>query len=105
MPYYVYIVELDREVLQSKKFRVKNPSLNPKKKCFYVGQSAHTPEVRFQKHKAGYKANIFVKKYGIGLRPRKYKKYNPMKTREEALEIEQFLTHKLRKKGHGVWSN
>ncbi|GAH10594.1 unnamed protein product [marine sediment metagenome] len=39
------------------------------------------------------------------LRPRKYKKYNPIETREEAERIEQLLTEKLRKKGHGVWSN
>jgi len=105
MPYYVYVVELEKEVLTSKKFRVRNPQLNPKKSCFYIGQSAHLPEVRFQHHKAGYKANNFVRKYGLWLRPRKYKKYNPIETREEALEIEQLLTNKLRKKGHGVWSN
>ena len=32
-------------------------------------------------------------------------KYNPIKTREEAERIEQLVTEKLRKKGHGVWSN
>lgn len=105
MPYYVYVIELDKEVLQSKKFRVRNPGLNPKKACFYVGQSAHMPEVRFQKHKQGYKANNFVKKYGVCLRHRKYKKYNPIKTRKEALKTEQYLAEKLRRKGHGVWSN
>jgi predicted GIY-YIG superfamily endonuclease len=105
MPYYVYVVELDKAVIQSKKFRLRNPQINPKKACFYVGQSAHLPEIRFQKHKEGYKANTFVKRYGVRLRPRTYNKYNPIKTREEALNIEQYVTNKLRKKGHGVWSN
>ena len=105
MPYYVYVIELDKEVLKSKKFIVRNPNVNPKKACFYVGQSAHEPEIRFRQHKEGYKSNSFVRKYGLWLRPRKYRKYNPIKTREEAEEIERQLTNKLRRKGHGVWSN
>jgi hypothetical protein len=105
MPYFVYVIELDREVIKSKKFRSRNPNLNPKKACFYVGQSAHNPEIRFWQHKRDYKSNSYVKRYGLSLRPRKYKKYNPIGTRKEAEIIEQKLTEKLRKKGHGVWSN
>ena len=105
MPYNVYVIELDQEVLNSRKFRKHNQYLNPKLVCFYVGQTYHPPEVRFRQHKEGYKANRFVKKYGIRLRPKKYQKYNPIKTRKEAEEIEQKLTEKLRAKGHGVWSN
>ncbi len=105
MPYYVYVIELDKEVLKSKKFRVRNPDINPKKACFYVGQSVHEPEIRFNQHKQGYKSNSFVRRYGLWLRQRKYRKYNPIKTREEAEEIERQLTNKLRRKGHGVWSN
>lgn len=105
MPYNVYVIELDKEVLTSKKFREKNPYMNPRKTCYYVGQTSHDPIVRFQQHKAGYKANRFVKKYGLRLIPRKYKKYNPIEKRKEAELIEQWLAQKLRKKGHGVWSN
>ena len=105
MPYYVYVIELDKEVLKSKKFRERNPNFNPKKACFYVGQSVHEPEIRFKQHQQGYKSNSFVKRYGLWLKPRKYRKYNPIKTREEAEEIEQQLSNKLRRKGHGVWSN
>ncbi len=36
---------------------------------------------------------------------RKYSKYNPIETREEAEKIEQELANKYRRKGHGVWSN
>ena len=105
MPYYVYVIELDKEVLKSKKFRIRNPNINPKKACFYVGQSAHEPEIRFKQHKEGYKSNHFAKKYGLWLKQRKYKKFNPIKTREESEMLEKKLTKKLRKKGHGVWSN
>ena len=105
MPYYVYVIELDKEVLKSKKFRIRNPNINPKKACFYVGQSARIPEIRFNQHKEGYKSNNYVRRYGLWLKQKKYKKYNPIKTRKEAEIIEQKLSEKLRKKGHGVWSN
>lgn len=105
MPYYVYLIELDEKVLKYKKFLMHNPKMNFKKTCFYVGQSAHKPEIRFKQHKAGYKSNTLVKRYGLRLKPWKYKKYNPLKTRKEAELLEKRLTEKLRKKGHGVWSN
>ena len=105
MPYNVYVIELDKEVQTSKKFQRQNPNMNPKKACFYVGQTSHEPDTRFRQHKQGYKANSFVKKYGLYLRERKYRKYNPIETRKEAERIEQELTDTLRKKGHGVWSH
>ncbi len=105
MPYNVYVIKLDKEVLKSKKFRERNPNLNLRRACYYIGQTSHDPNIRFQQHKAGYKSNSFVKKYGIRLVYRKFKKYNPVKTRKEAEELEKWLTHRLRKKGHGVWSN
>ncbi len=105
MAYNVYVILLDKEVLNSKKFRTRNPNLNPRRTCFYVGQTAHDPETRFKQHKQGYKANSFVKRYGIRLVWRKFQKYNPIKTRKDAEQVERWLTNKLRKKGHGVWSN
>ncbi len=105
MPYNVYVIELDKEVLFSKKFREKNPNINIKLACYYVGQTTHDPKTRFKQHKIGYKANRFTKKYGFRLVTRKFKKYNPIEKREDAEEIERWLAQKLRKKGHGVWSN
>jgi len=105
MPYNVYIIKLKKEVIKSKKFRDKNPYMNPKRTCYYIGQTAHDPITRFEQHKAGYKSNNFVKKYGTNLAWRLFKKYNPIKTREKAEYIEKLLTEKLRKKGHGTWSN
>jgi len=105
MPYNIYVIELDKAVLTSKKFQEKNPRLNPRRACYYVGQTMHDPVVRFHQHKAGYKANRFVKQYGVRLLPRKCKKYNPLQNRREAEQMEQWLAERLRKKGHGVWSN
>ena len=105
MPYYVYVIEMDKEVMQSKKFRKRNPKMNPKLPCYYVGQSYHKPEVRFKQHKEGYKSNSYVKRYGLRLLPKFYTKNNPIQTRKNAEYIEQQLTKKLRAKGYGVWSN
>jgi len=105
MAYNVYVIKLNKNVLNSKKFRVKNPNMNTRKACYYIGQTCHDPKTRFKQHKYGIKSNSFVKRYGLKLVPRKFKKYNPIKKRKDAEKIELFLTEKLRKKGHGVWSN
>jgi hypothetical protein len=105
MPYYVYVIKLDKEVVKSRKFRERNPDMNPRKACYYVGQSVHEPTIRFRQHKERYRSNSFVRRYGVGLKPRRYKKYNPIETRAEAERIEKVLTEKLRRKGCGVWSN
>ena len=105
MPYNVYVIKLDKEVIKSKKFREKNPNMKPKLACYYVGQTSHDPITRFKQHKAGYKSNNFAKRYGKNLVWRIFKKYNPIETREKAEYIETKLTEKLRKKGHGTWSN
>ena len=105
MPYNVYVIELDKAVIHSRKFREHNPHMNPRRACYYVGQTTHDPMCRFHQHKAGYKANRFVKKYGLRLEPRIFSKFNPITKRKEAEKIEQWIALKLREKGHGVWSN
>jgi len=105
MPYNVYVIELDKEVLVSKKFREKNPHMNPRLACFYVGQTSRDPTTRFKQHKTGHKANRFAKKYGLRLEPRIFTRFNPIAKRKEAERIEQWIAEKLREKGHGVWSN
>ena len=97
MPYYVYVIELDKKILQSKKFTERNPNLDSDKPCFYVGQTCHDPDTRFKQHKDGYKSNSFVRKYGLWLRRRKFKRFNPIDTREEAERIEKELSEKLRR--------
>lgn len=103
--YYVYVIELEPEVANLRKFREKNPNYIKGNGCFYIGQSSRLPELRFEQHKEGYKSNKYAKYYGKKLRPDLFKKYNPIPTRKDALSMEEYLGKKLRAKGAGVWFN
>jgi len=111
MPYYVYVIELDKAFSGSLKAREANPDARSDKPCIYVGSSQKTPEERFQEHingKRNRRGPLYSKvvfRYGIRLRPRLYEKYNPLKTRVEAELKEKELTIKYRKRGYTVWSN
>ncbi len=65
MPYTLYVIELDREVFNIRRFREENPDHRPDKPCVYVGMTGRTAEQRFEQHKSGYKANRYAKKYSI----------------------------------------
>ena len=66
MSYYVYVIELDKEVGKIKKFRIKN--LNTLwKSMFLCWSTARAPLLRFKQHKEGHKSNSFVKKFGLNL--------------------------------------
>ena len=105
MSYYVYVIELDKKVGKIRKFRNQNPEYLYGNRCFYVGQSARAPLLRFKQHKEGYKSNSFAKKFGLKLMPNFYQKYNPIPTRKDAEELENYLASKLRDRRYGVWSN
>ncbi|MBT3251164.1 MAG: GIY-YIG nuclease family protein [Candidatus Marinimicrobia bacterium] len=105
MSYYVYVIELEKEVSKSTKFRNENPGYIYGKRCFYVGQSARAPLLRFKQHKDGYKSNTFARRFGLKLVPEFYEKYNPIPTRKDAEELESYVAQKLRKVGYGVWYN
>ena len=102
----VYVIELDKAVLDDRRFREANPDHDPRKPCVYVGQTGKTPQERFETHKTGpsRQANKFVKKHGLRLKPRLYARYNPM-TREEAERREGELGSRLRSKGYAAWWN
>ena len=89
--YNVYVIELD-------------PSLRAgEKPAVYVGETTRTPEERFEQHKAGYRSSKWVRKFGVRLRPRLYRSYNPIATREEAKAIEKRLGEKLAARGYTVF--
>lgn len=102
--HHVYVVELDESVLKDKKFVAANPNRHPDLSCLYVGMTGLTPEERFKNHKAGHKANKYVKKYGLHLLPSLYEYYNPM-TYEKATAKEKELAEELRAQGYPVWQN
>ncbi len=105
MKYYIYVIELDNCVGKSKKFKKQNPYLVFGSRCFYVGQSVKAPMLRFKQHKDGYKSNSFARRFGLHLVPEFYEKYNPIPTRKDAEELEEYVAHQLRKKGFGCWFN
>ena len=104
MPYSLYVVELRRAVLGESRFAARNPGHRGDKPCVYVGQTALTPEARFEQHRAGYKSNRYAHRYGVRLRRKLTTNRGPFETREEALRAEEALAESLRRKGYAVWS-
>lgn len=98
----VYVVELDPAVLREPRFVRCNPDYLPGALCVYVGMTGLLPDERFDKHKAGIKANRFVKLYGLRLLPQLYECFNPMPY-DAACEMEVELAIDLRERGFGVW--
>lgn len=102
--FHVYVVELDPIVLEYPRFRAANPDYRRGYPCVYVGSTGLTEEVRFARHKAGIKANRYVRDHGIRLRRCPYTGRAPFDTRMEAEEAERSLALRLRAKGYGVWT-
>ena len=105
MKYYLYVIELNKQVGKLVKFRKQSPKFLLGNRCFYVGQSAKKPSIRFRQHKDGYKSNTYAKQFGMRLVPKFYEKYNPIPTRKDAEELEEYLAMKLRQDRYGVLSN
>jgi len=103
--HYVYVINLDKKVLNIKRFREENPDYIEGKPCVYVGQSVLEPKVRFEQHLNGYKANRYAKKFGNFLRNKNTGVNNPYDSRKAAEKAEPETAKRLRAKGYGVWSN
>lgn len=95
-------VELSQDVLLNARFMRSNLGYQPGKRCVYVGMTGLDPDVRFDKHKAGIRANRYVQEYGQRLLPEIYALYNPL-TYDEARSLEVELGIDLREGGFGVW--
>jgi len=113
LPYVVYVIELSKKVFtENAKFRMANPQFNGVLECLYVGMTSKTPQERFEQHRTGYRnkkghklSSNIVQKYGRYLRPSLFNHIDPMKTREEALKMEEQLALELRRKRYAVWYN
>ena len=92
--YSIYIVELSRAC-------TKQPcALAP----LYVGQTAHTPEHRFEQHKAGGKlAAGKPYRYGRRLRYDLMKGIGPFTSRKDAERAEKVVAEALERRGHRVF--
>ena len=100
--YNVYVIELDGAVLNHARFRDANPERDILKPCVYVGCTGLSPEERFEKHKAGVRANSYVQRYGLRLLPRLYAYANPMPY-GAARDMEVELAIALQEEGYAVW--
>ncbi len=100
--YHVYVVQLSDEVWNSARFRKANPDYQLGQPFVYVGMTGLDPDIRFDKHKAGIQANVFVRDHGLHLLPALYEKHNPMPY-DDAKLMEVELGIGLRSRGFGVW--
>ena len=114
MPEYrIYVVELSKRVYSKNwRFRSANPQFNGVLECLYVGMTSKTPKERFIQHKTGYRnkkghklSSYYVETFGNYLRPSLYNHIEPLKTRQEALAMEEQLAKELRRQGYAVWFN
>lgn len=113
MPYTIYVIELSKKVFtESTKFREANPQFNGVLECLYVGMTSKTAKERFEQHRTGYRnkkghklSSNIVEKYGRFLRPSLYNHIDPLKTRAEALKVEEELALELRRQRYAVWFN
>jgi len=97
----VYVVLLDKAVLNERKVVAANPKRDPKKPCVYVGLSGLPPEQRFANHIAGTKSSSFVRRFGVRLLPELYAHLNPMPY-DAAVQMEMDLAEDLRREGYTV---
>lgn len=100
--HHVYVVLLSDRAWNEPSFRRANPEHDVTKPCLYVGMTGLDPDLRFDRHKAGIKANRFVQQYGVRLLPELYECFNPMPY-EAALDMDVELAIGLREQGYGVW--
>lgn len=64
----------------------------------YVGQTGRDPDIRFDQHKAGYKASGAVRRFGVRLLPELTAHLNPMRA-WEAIDLEEALAEAFRAAG------
>jgi len=100
--HHVYVIELDPDVIYEPRFKRANPDYVHGKPCVYVGMTGLDPDLRFDRHKAGIKANKYAQEFGLRLLPELYEQHNPMPY-EDAKYMEVDLAIRLREAGFGVW--
>ena len=103
MTHWVYVIELDPEVVRSSAFRTQNPHWETADRCFYVGETAREPAVRFEQHKTGGRlSSSIVRRWGRYLRTRMCRR---CADRSEGRRLERETAERLRRKGHAAYFN
>ena len=101
--HFVYAILLSDAVRTHKRFMKANPNYKEGSPCVYVGMTGLDPDTRFDKHKAGIKANNFVKTYGLRLMPELVEDLKQPMSYDDARYLEVDVAIKLRERGYGVW--
>ena len=101
--YYVYVVLLNLLVRKHAKFLRANTAYSEGLPCVYVGMTGLDPDTRFDKHKAGIKANRHVRDYGERLMPELVDDLRQPMTYDDAAYLEEDVAIGLRAQGFGVW--
>ena len=103
--YGVYVILLDKKVLEIPRFASRSPEYDPDLDCYYVGMTAKTPEERFKQYKNKKRSSFFVREFGINLVPELYESIPRFPTRAEAKKKEEELAVDLREAGHAAYWN
>ena len=124
MVYHIYVIELSPSVQQERRWYQENPQQETGE-SYYVGQTKHSPECRFEQHVtrrgAPYQCipvcslqeNVspyavgrarFAADYAVTLRPDLCEGLGPFATRDDAENAERNLTSSLQEDGHGAYS-
>ena len=92
--YSIYVIELSRDCV------TEACALAP----VYVGQTAHTPEHRFEQHKAGGMLAAWKPhRFGVRLRYDLMTGIGPFASRQQAEAAEKAVAAALEKRGHRVF--
>ena len=112
--YTVYAIELNKGILESKKFLENNPNYKPNMMCLYIGQTSKSAKERFFVHMNNHRlGSKWVREYSISNvhddADQSIFIYNLLKikitnlTYSQSLQTEQLVAQNLRNKGYGVW--
>ena len=98
----IYVVLLNKKVLEKSRFRKANPDYRDGLPCYYVGMTGLTPDQRFANHKAGHQCCPYVRDFGEELARDKFESIPPL-SRADAEAREPEHAEFLRSQGYGVW--
>ncbi len=120
--YFVYVIELGQDAKQRPGWQGRNQH-QTRTECYYVGSSAHTPECRFEQHRAPVNESFLcqchvipgepVRQNQVGkwpealrLEPRRYEHWTGrIPSRPRAEQLESRIARRLMNEGYGVWTD
>jgi len=99
----VFVVALESDVINTRKFARRNPDYRAGQPCYYVDVTGLAVDLRFDQLMHGIKGSAFVRMHGIALRPEFTADIVPASF-DVAVEYETQISRRLRAEGCGVWA-